>query len=232
MAVVSVFIFFANWKKLTRMEKILNATVGAIGIFLAILAPMQNGWHTELSAALDRNSNAEKLQLRKKIAILEQDQSRQSAEAKVLWSETINAKMNAEIAKKENDKLRKKVVPRSFTTDQQKELSKALAETPKCHIEIDCINGDAESCGYAQSIAEMMKQAGFDVTVSDPITFSNRPGPQLGIEMIVHRTKYPLIAVVLQQIFKNWKKEFPAIPSNDSNMAGRLRISVGVKPPV
>lgn len=148
-----------------------------------------------------------------------------------LRGEVAKLQKEAAIAQRDLMILQEKVKPRKFTEEQKTQLITTLKANPKGNIYIECINGDAESCGFAKQIAEILSLAGWKIIdLRDVITFSKGGQPRIGMAIIVKsRESSPIRAAILQKALAEVGVNAPGELRNALS-DDEVQLFVGVKP--
>lgn len=135
-----------------------------------------------------------------------------------------------EAVRRRAEDLERAVAPRRLSAEQRASVAVRLRDVPKAPVFIVCLSGNAESCAFAADVARALREAGFAVEVQDQILFGASPEPPRGLFMVLKRDEVPACAPALQEAFHAVGVELGAYPSDNADFAGRVQMTVGVKP--
>lgn len=165
---------------LNRVLNFSRWTLGILALFTAG-AGVFNQWVTERVANLQR---AEKVSAQEYLKASEAELAATKAKT-------------AEVA----GQLEKFTVPRRLTEQQLTALRKSLPNGPRGKVVMTFLSVEQDAEKYAEQIAEILKETGFDVTVSKHLWL------QMALDGIYlngrEAGKVPIHAVHLQQCFKD-----------------------------
>ena len=126
--------------------------------------------------------------------------------------------------------LLERVSPRSLSSQRARMLD-MLRQFAKGPITITCLNGNGESCGFAQEIADLLKDAGWTVEgPRDMVLFGANGQPPRGLFLTVKDGRNPpphanvLIQVLNSSGFLTQGEQNPRLEEE------KLNLLVGVKP--
>ena len=109
-----------------------------------------------------------------------------------LRSGVANLEKDAATAKRQYLELLERVSPRTFTPEQRAKLVDALKRFPKGSADIQCLNGNAESCEFAHEISDLLKEAGWEITsFHDTLTFNAAGRTPKGVFLTIKDSKNP-----------------------------------------
>jgi hypothetical protein len=186
----------------------------------------------KIEEAKERASKADELAgaANERAGVLEiqaQDLTRQNL---TIRSGVANLEKEASEAKTRYLELLERVSPRSLSS-QRARLLDMLKQFAKGPITISCLNGNAESCGFAQEIADLLKDAGWTVEgPRDMVLFGSNGQPPRGLFLTIKDGRNPppqanvLIQLLNSSGFLTQGEQNPRLEE------GKLNLLVGVKP--
>lgn len=148
-----------------------------------------------------------------------------------LRSGVANLEKEAADAKQRYLALLERVSPRSISPEQRKRVLSLLSTFDKGSVSITCLNGNAESCGFALEIAELLRAAGWGVEgPTDMVLFGPSGQTPKGLFLIIKdASNVPPLANVLLTVLNT--SGIPATGEQNPNLdAGKINILVGSKP--
>jgi len=170
MSVGSIGVFAVNWKKLTRLEKGMNAAVGVIGVLLAVLAPLQSAWQSRVE---EERAHQNRLKGDRERATIERGLVQARTEAQRANQDATAARQSQAIVEQQlaqtKDQLaalRQKTQPRKVSLAQRRRLESSSSGVRGVQLFVACRLMDGESCDYANEIANVFRGAGIAVTIS------------------------------------------------------------------
>jgi hypothetical protein len=124
----------------------------------------------------------------------------QSASAESHLADALQRTANAE---RELSELREQQKPRRIL-DEKRSLALALLKANvKGDIGISCLNSDKEGCDFAKDIADLLMEAGWQVSgPTGVMVLSASGGPPLGLTITIKAPPGPARAIILQRVFE------------------------------
>ena len=124
----------------------------------------------------------------------------QSASAESHLADALQRTANAE---RELSELREQQKPRRIL-DEKRSLALALLKANvKGDIGISCLNSDKEGCDFAKDIADLLMEAGWQVSgPTGVMVLSASGGPPVGLTITIKAPPGPARASILQRVFE------------------------------